>query len=704
MSIGLAFVNGLVGGFQKNIEREQIARDADDQRLARLQDTLFNMTGTAVANGKPVPKQLGDMLKKAKEDVGNRPDIGLFGTGKADRLSLDFNEEMMSKLSQNVNDVSKFGRTYGTGKYLVGFKTKREGKVANYRDWLSEVSAYKPGSPQYQSLVNLRANQPFQWNLLYQDIKASQNGLYENNTANDPEGLSGFVPDYSGTLEGAAYFGLNNVSAINYFDANKMLQFKDGTTTDTSSSIDENVIYDARITAVKNQQKNNKKMNFSTVTTMIQSPDGFKELTSGMTDAGEIEIVKKMAEGFGEKDHTLMLDTWIHKHANLPDLPPETALNWFKASVVLANAMKPETGIRNIEQLDPDKRLGNMQPEAQAAIWEKMKKATGNDTQAMVWALSSWMEGPDKTSAKKLIPRGQNARLKTINYSKQGYVEFRLFGESKGTKFNFQTIEEHVDNNAKVVTKLENLRDQYKIIVAKKEGPLGYNLFLNAVGTVIGPNGLTGAIFDDLNYGTGDNTGNNAKTLTRGYIEAQMKKSYGDNVSGARAAQINAMRISLAFQMARAADPSGRLSNQDIELQMVKLGGNWTQPQFAVTAIETAMEEFIINKNKFDMIVKYGKGTGPANMKDFKVIDAVIAVDTLRKGAAKHNLVVGEVNSNEKRVYSLDQEYTTTGGDVRKRYITIKRPNTLDKNGKPTLVRDRITNEVLDIKLFQGKI
>ena len=104
------------------------------------------------------------------------------------------------------------------------------------------------------------------------------------------------------------------------------------------------------------------------------------------------------------------------------------------------------------------------------------------------------------------------------------------------------------------------------------------------------------------------------------------------------------------------------------------------------------------------MIVKYGKGTGPANMKDFKVIDAVIAVDTLRKGAAKHNLVVGEVNPNEKRVYSLNQEYTTTNGDVRKRYIEITRSSTLDKNGKPTLVRDRITNEVLDIKLFQGKI
>ena len=699
MSFGLAFAQGLIGGFRKNIEREQQARTTDDERYATLQDMLFKGTMEAAKDGKPMPKIIGDKLRDAKQQIDDRPPIGLFGTGVADRLNID-----MAELASNINNIEKYGRTYGTGKYLVGFKTKREGKVANYRDWLAEVSAYRPGSPEYQSLVNLRINQPFQWNLLYQDIKASQNGLYENAEKNDPDRKNIFQKDYTGTLKGAAYEGLNKISAINFFDDNKLLQMKNGEITDTGSNIDEVVIYDGRINRVKQQQKNNKQRNFSLITTMIQSPDGFKELTSGMTNAGEIAIVKKMAFNFGEKDHTLMLDTWIHKHANLPDLPPETALNWFKASVVLANAMKPETGIRNIEQLDPDKRLGNMQPQAQAAIWEKLKKVTGNDTQAMVWALSSWMEGPDKTSSKQQVPSGMNARLKTINYSKQGYVEFRLFGESKGTKFNFQTIEEHVDNNAKVVTKLENLRDQYKIIVAKKEGPLGYNLFLNAVGTVIGPNGLTGAIFNDLNYGTGDDTGNNDKTLTRGYIEAQMKKSYGDNVSGARAAQINAMRISLAFQMARAADPSGRLSNQDIELQMVKLGGDWTQPQFAVTAIETAMEEFIINKNKFDMIVKYGKGTGPANMKDFKVIDAVIAVDTLRKGAAKHNLVVGEVNPSEKRVYNLNQEYTTKEGKTRKRYIEIKRPKTLDKNGKPTLVRDRVTNEVLDIKLFQGKI
>ena len=71
MSIGLAFVQGLVGGFQKNIEREQALRTADDQRLAGLQDTLFQATAKAAAEGNPVPSQLGDMLRKAKQDIAN---------------------------------------------------------------------------------------------------------------------------------------------------------------------------------------------------------------------------------------------------------------------------------------------------------------------------------------------------------------------------------------------------------------------------------------------------------------------------------------------------------------------------------------------------------------------------------------------------------------------------------------------------------
>ena len=114
MSIGLAFVQGLVGGFQKNIEREQTVRMADDQRLAALQDTLFKATADAAAKGNPVPNQLGDMLRKAKQDIADRPDIGLFGTGKAERLNLDF-----TGLAGTVNTVGGNYIDYGDIKIPV---------------------------------------------------------------------------------------------------------------------------------------------------------------------------------------------------------------------------------------------------------------------------------------------------------------------------------------------------------------------------------------------------------------------------------------------------------------------------------------------------------------------------------------------------------------------------------------------------------
>ena len=102
MSFGLAFAQGLVGGFTKNIEREQIKRDEDDQRLAGLQDMLFQGTIKSSQDGTPMPQQIGDMLKKAKEDIANRPDIGPFGRGKADPLNLDFD-----KLSGDIDGISK---------------------------------------------------------------------------------------------------------------------------------------------------------------------------------------------------------------------------------------------------------------------------------------------------------------------------------------------------------------------------------------------------------------------------------------------------------------------------------------------------------------------------------------------------------------------------------------------------------------------
>ena len=80
------------------------------------------------------------------------------------------------------------------------------------------------------------------------------------------------------------------------------------------------------------------------------------------------------------------------------------------------------------------------------------------------------------------------------------------------------------------------------------------------------------------------------KMVSRGYINSlndrveaarklgmqEGKQLEGESLTdaGARYARFEALRIALAFQMARAADPSGRLSNQDIDQQLSRLGTN----------------------------------------------------------------------------------------------------------------------------------
>jgi hypothetical protein len=58
--------------------------------------------------------------------------------------------------------------------------------------------------------------------------------------------------------------------------------------------------------------------------------------------------------------------------------------------------------------------------------------------------------------------------------------------------------------------------------------------------------------------------------------------------------KMDALRLTLAAKMARAVDPSGRLSNQDFEIQLQRLGGSgwFTDQKGALTKLNTVLEEF----------------------------------------------------------------------------------------------------------------
>jgi len=116
MSIGLAFVKGLVGGFNKNIERERDIRGTEDARIAELENFVFE---AATNPKKRVPKEIGNILQDAKQQVANREPIDLFGRA-GDRLSLDMSKLQQMAMATEDENLIKIG-TYsfpGTASYF----------------------------------------------------------------------------------------------------------------------------------------------------------------------------------------------------------------------------------------------------------------------------------------------------------------------------------------------------------------------------------------------------------------------------------------------------------------------------------------------------------------------------------------------------------------------------------------------------------
>jgi len=105
--------------------------------------------------------------------------------------------------------------------------------------------------------------------------------------------------------------------------------------------------------------------------------------------------------------------------------------------------------------------------------------------------------------------------------------------------------------------------------------------------------------------------------------------------------------------MARAADPSGRLSNQDIEQQFVKLAGNFGTEASALSGIQVAIDEFkekaAVNKQIFDFV----KDGDARKLETFRTIDALFVVNDIRR-KAKTNELLGTTKGSETRSSVVD--------------------------------------------------
>ena len=317
-----------------------------------------------------------------------------------------------------------------------------------------------------------------------------------------------------------------------------------------------------------------------------------------------------------------------------------------KKSIFLASVAIDQT-VNDVESLDPDKQLYTITGEKASDLFNKIRNTSYKNTKFAVIALSPFMQGPTKAKVTK------SPGLITIaaGVSKEDYLVSRVFGIDvedigKNVKFSFNAIQKHYDDNKDVVQTFVQLEDQIKV---QEDVPAMYTLFKNKLKAFVSlDEGILGGVINDFlgnegvtNIDDNESASINIKDrLTSGYVNAMEERMNKARKQGENAARIEAIKISLAFKMAKADDPSGRLSNQDVEAQYVKLGRITDTKGIAQAVIAQTKAQFEKKVDKYELLLQYGRGKDDATERDYRVIDAVFAYDHLRKQSEAHKLLV----------------------------------------------------------------
>ena len=191
------------------------------------------------------------------------------------------------------------------------------------------------------------------------------------------------------------------------------------------------------------------------------------------------------------------------------------------------------------------------------------------------------------------------------------------------------------------VTKLEQLRN----LMADQDMPTGA-----AAGVIeffygtVGPSGFIAQLISSQNWNTSfENTQqeqNHNMAVER--YQKEINYAYSKDKSG-QLGRIAALRIGLAFTLARAADPSGRLSNQDIDIQLARLGGGagFKDKSSSIARIDQVIDE----TRDLQQFYKVFHDLPQGNLTKAKMleIDGAVVAYNLRKFHQRHDMIDGVV-------------------------------------------------------------
>ncbi len=359
-----------------------------------------------------------------------------------------------------------------------------------------------------------------------------------------------------------------------------------------------------------------------------------------------MEIVSIIAP----KKNFLYAGTAFLKEKDIQDLdiPIEEKIKLFNHGISIAS-------MDGATALDPERKLKAL-PDATIvkfnnAIYDG-KIIQQGDIRLAGASLMGLMEVPDddKESSVNSI---------YINESGSQYMSKKRFGSvPKGDKAKQDLGTRYEALNQSV----RDLRDLQKQVARKSSTDAFSSLKNIIIGVFDIDKGFVGNVIDefkstsDLQIGGKYKDGEDA--ITQDYLDNLQAGL--DSKRGA-AAEVEALRISLAFKMARAADPSGRLSNQDIDLQLRRLGGGlFVDEAYAVKQIDKVLEDFERELQSIEVFYKYGQKNTRLTKNEARYIDGVVAANYINKRMQEINNPA--TNDSSSGVKLGIQDLTEDGG------------------------------------------
>ena len=715
MGIGYALASGLVKGFTENIGREIERRQGEKDRIAAIQNAIitaglgddFNNKNVAVIQG---------MVDNASKRMNEQGGIDIFGTRGNDAFT---SEEMMSVMGQlestadldDEDDIKPKSRIeFGDTSYLFDRNVREGTTVSDHIANINELTmAIQRNEETFRSAPK--------------EVHNEFEGLITSNAAGLMALLRNQATEFDAELTDLKMLGV--AQATEYFDNMYKTLYPD---TKRQNTISRAFIDGALPTPDGN---GNDRVPGSAAASDDPDSNGLVGLVL-MEPVGEAEIgaATALQTNFGSTKGN-MAATW-NSYAGILQYSVEERQQLYDATVAFGaefNIYQPmsSTFIANISDQD---RANQM--------IKYLREVTDNDLVDMAFILGAYQKPIQATKNERPLAGGVRGsagkKAKPIVTARlhAARVLLGLDAEEKDFKklVDANDALDGVLSDDTGLVALRNMADDFTTapIVSRYAG--GLASAKNIFGFFFDPDGdsqqvvnggiihtvapetniisasranefkgqkyITYETLDSLNAGIERRRqdGRNVAEANR-LMKADGTRMTADEI-GEMYARFESLRISLAFQMARAADPSGRLSNQDVLQQLARLGQDIDTPEMMKARIDLAIKDFQRQKNRYNHMMQYKDAPGEVTRDERLQIQGHHALTVLARKAgyasATDFSVEAQLAEEAKPVYSQAEGTPSVMYGGQKYRLT--------KRGDEVIVYDGKLNPVTDESLL----